>query len=345
MDGILEGLRTQATWCEELGSALYHRLLVAAAADFEAGGPVADLLGGWDGEARRGAVALRLMGAVHALVLAGEEPGLAAHYPSAGGTPRFPEAETAFLDVVRRRAADLPLLPVQTNEVNRSAALLGGFLHLAQRFGRPLRLLEVGASAGLNLGFDRYRYDLGTGAWGPAGSPATVASEWRGAHPPLDAALTVASRGGCDLHPIDVTSPQAARRLLSLVWADQVERFRRLEAALAVAAESPPRVDEAGAAEWAERQLADLPDGHTTVLFHSVVWHYLPEDEQARLRVAIEEAGARLRESGTLAWLRMELTRGIGMQVQVTTWPGGEESVLAACDPHATWVDFSPAAE
>ena len=117
-------------------------------------------------------LALRLMGAVHRLVLAGAAPALAAQFPSAGGEPlralaglhrdgRGPRAASC---------ANWSTDPVQTNETARCTALLGGFLEVARLTGLPLRLLEVGASAGLNLRFDRYRYELGERTWGPPGA-------------------------------------------------------------------------------------------------------------------------------------------------------------------------------
>jgi hypothetical protein len=122
-------------------------------------------------------VALRLMGAVHRLVLRGDAPELAAHYPSAGGRPG--DAWPVFVGVLRDHRDELRRLvknPVQTNEPGRCVALLGGFLEVARVTGMPLRLLEVGASAGLNLRFDRYRYELGDERWGPEDSPLVIRS-------------------------------------------------------------------------------------------------------------------------------------------------------------------------
>jgi hypothetical protein len=127
------------------------------------------------------ALALRLMGAAHRLVLSGEAPALARHYPSVGGEPG--DAWPPFLDLLRERRDELRVLvehPVQTNEPARCAALLGGFLEVARSTGLPLRLLEVGASAGLNLRFDRYRYELGGGRWGPPDSPVVIRARLTG---------------------------------------------------------------------------------------------------------------------------------------------------------------------
>src|SRR5216684_432374 len=104
------------------------------------------------------------MGAVHWLVLEGKVPELALYYPSAGGSRPLEEAWPAFRATVEQNAAalrQLVLHPVQTNEVARSCGLLGGFLMVARETGLPLRLLELGTSAGLNLRWDRYWYQAG----------------------------------------------------------------------------------------------------------------------------------------------------------------------------------------
>jgi hypothetical protein len=191
------------------------------------------------------------MGAVHRLVLRGEAPRLAAQYASAGGRPDTPWP--AFVEVLRDHRDELQRLvnhPVQTNEPNRCAALLGGFLEIARATERPLRLLEVGASAGLNLRFDRYRYELGNQAWGPAESPVTIRARLTAGTPPLGARLEIAARAGCDARPVDPRTDDGRLTLLSYVWADQIERVERLRAALAVAAELEMPVERAGAADW-----------------------------------------------------------------------------------------------
>ena len=106
----------------------------------------------------------------------------------------------------------------QTNEVSRSNAILGGCLHIAARTKQPLDIHEIGSSAGLNLNFDRYHYDLGGREWGSADAAVKIVSPWEGEGnlPPLDAPLTVSSRQGCDLNPLDVSDESARERLLPL---------------------------------------------------------------------------------------------------------------------------------
>ena len=102
-------LRWQAKGCEALGSPFYARLLESAAADLEAGGPVRDVLGGFEVEDRGSAIALRLLAPVHRKVLAGELPQLDRHYPSTGGDgdataawPRFRELMEGHGDWMRK---------------------------------------------------------------------------------------------------------------------------------------------------------------------------------------------------------------------------------------------------
>jgi hypothetical protein len=278
-------------------------------------------------------LANRLMAAVHRLVLCGEAPELAAHYPSVGGMPH--DAWPAFratlrehADVLRARLDD----PIQTNEIARCAPLLGGFLEVAGRTGMPLRLLEIGASAGLNLRFDRYRYELGGAAWGPPESPVVIRARLEG-EPPLSTPLAVSSRAGCDARPVDPTADEGRLTLESFVWADQLERFARLHAACALAAEVEADVAEARAADWIEGQLAEPATGVATIVFHSIVIQYLSDDERGRFEAGLADAGEQATAEAPLAWLRMEPAGDVA-DLRLTLWPGGEELLLAETGFH-----------
>lgn len=297
------------------------------------GDAVYGVLRGHEDDSGPSVLALRLMGAVHRLVLRGDAPELAARYPSTGGRPT--DAWPAFLDVLRDHRDELRELvqhPVQTNEPGRCAPLLGGFLEVAHATGLPLRLLEVGASAGLNLRFDHYRYELGDERWGPADSPLVIRSRLAGAgRPPLDAPLRVASRAGCDPRPVDLRSEEGRLTLTSYVWPDQVERLDRLRAAPDLAAEVDARVERAGAADWIEARLAEPAAGTATVVFHSIVMQYLPAEERERFERAVTGA------SGAVAWLRMEPA---GDMAEVRLALEGEDRLLARAGYHGTPIDW-----
>lgn len=288
-------LRRQAAWCEELGSPLYASLLGAAAVDLEAGGPVADLLAGFEDESGRAALALRLMGAVHRLVLDGTLPDLAGHYPSTGGDGDAAAAWPLFRQaLVDHRAAVVQTLArgCQTNEVGRSAALLGGFLEAAHRARLQLCILEIGASAGLNLRWDRYRYQAFDGAWGDPDSPVRFDHAFD-VPPPLNRTAEVIERKGCDIDPIDPGSEEGALTLRSFVWADQLSRLSTLDGAISLAQEMPVEVERIGAAAFLERELAEPRSGVATVVFHSVFLQYVGEGERLRIAELIEDAERR----------------------------------------------------
>ncbi len=335
---LVDCFRTQARGCALTGSAIYAELLARAADDLARGGLFADLVSTYRGVPILDALPLRVLGAVHAMVLSGTAPTLAAFYPSAGG--HF-EAEAAFRalcdlcgahrDALRDAAA---ALRVQTNEVRRSAVLVAGFLRVAARTGLPLRILEIGSSAGLNLLFDRYRYELGPHRWGDADSPLVLATSWEGAPPDLAAPLRVASRRGCDLAPFDVRDAAHRLRLESFVWPEQLDRLARLRAAIEIAMREPPAIDTAPAGAFVETQLTELPEGVATVLFHSVVWWYIPEAERARITHAMESAGANATRTAPLAWLRMEGATLEEAELRVRLWPDGEDALLARVHWH-----------
>ena len=349
MDSALApSLRLQAQACLALGSPFNAQLLELAADDLDAGGPTAGLLAPWAGQDLRAlmaaAVPLRLLGALHDLVLSADAPALADAYPQPGKAfaagSAWREARRAMTDHAEGLAAFMDHEP-QTNEVRRSAALLGGFLTIAKETGLPLRCFEIAASAGLNLSWDRYRYDLSGAAWGPE-SLVLLPSDWSGALPPLDADVRVVHRQACDRRPVDLKDPVQRRRLQAYVWPDQFDRLERIRAAIEVALASGVDVEPADAVDWTARSAAATA-GAATVIYHSVFCQYMPAESQAALRQAIENIGASATHDAPLAWLRMEPPpeNMAIMEVRLTMWPGGEERVLAVVHAHgasANWL-------
>jgi hypothetical protein len=345
--GIARRLRWQAMWCGRLRSPLYQVLLEEAANDVEQGGPVWGVLEGHEQDPAGSMIALRMMGAVHRLVLEGRAPALARLFPSAGGTLDFDRTWAVFRDTVLERPDDLRELvkrPVQTNEPGRSAALLGGFLLVAAETGLPLRLLEVGASAGLNLRWDRYSYSAGDSVWGERDSPVRFVDPFSEGRPPLHVHASVTEREGCDASPLDPSSEADRLTLTSYVWADQMERLTLLRAALEVAARTPALVEQADAASWLGSRLAKPRHGTATVVFHSIVMQYLDDEARARVLAAMSEAGQRATSSAPVAWLWME-RGGDEADVRLTVWPGGTERLIARAGYHGPpirWLERRP---
>jgi hypothetical protein len=340
LEPLRTALRLQAGGCRHYGSPFYADLLEAGLSEIGRGGPLERAVADWEGDPLRGFLPLRLLGAVHERVLAGAAPELARFYPTAGGRVRMPEAWLAFRDVLEAQRdvlrASLDRWP-QTNEVRRCASLLGGFLWIAERLGRPLHVREIGASAGLNLLWDRYRYALGPHRWGDPDAPVRIEAAWQGGPAPFGARLAVASRAGCDLAPVRIGDPQQVRRLESFVWADQPERLVELRSAVAFARRDPPRLDAASAADWLESELAALEEGAAVVLYHSAVWMYLDPAERGRIRALLDARAAR----APLAWLRQEHRDGVGpVEIRATLWPPGRESLLAEGHPHGRSVHW-----
>ncbi len=150
--------------------------------------------------------------------------------------------------------------------------------------------------------------------------------------------MRVAHRRGCDLDPLDVTSPADRERLLAYVWPDQADRLARVEAAMDVAAADPPRIERAEAAAWTEAALGPdaLEPGVTRVLMHAVALQYAPEETTARIAAHAARVGAAATGEAPFAWLRFEADPEFGERgsLRLTLWPGGGERVLALGDTH-----------
>ncbi|HEV7259393.1 MAG TPA: DUF2332 family protein [Bosea sp. (in: a-proteobacteria)] len=339
---------SQAESCRGLGSP-FTALFCATMAErldrrFAFGRRVLD----WPGNPRADALALRCAGAFNALARSGRAPALTALYP-----PVEPSADTLWNGILAALAGHDAFLtgyldsPPQTNEVKRCAVLLGGALMVARQTGLPLDLIEIGASAGLNLGFDLYRYEMGGCVWGTPTAPVTIRSEWRGALPPLDAPLAIATRRACDLNPLDPGDPEHRARVMSYIWPDQSDRIATTEAAFDAAARQSWRVEQADAAEWIEARLA-VPQAHgqARLMMHTIMWQYLPEAAKRRIEQAMAQAAAAATPEAPLAWLRMEADGQPGSAaVTLAIWPqasshAGGEREIARADYHGRWVEW-----
>lgn len=340
---VMNGLRVQADVCRKMGSPLSGDLLERAAADWLAGGPVRRLLAPWEGVDLKGqfaaAVPLRLIASWHELALSGDDPLMARAYAALDGDTIWRAVSRALVERHDRLAAFMIHEP-QTNEVRRSIALVGGFLEIANRTGLPLRCFEMGASAGLNLSWDRYRYQMGAASWGDPTAAVALDADWSGPTPPTDAAVRVIERAACDRRPTNLADLAQRRRLMAYIWADQTDRLARLAAAIEIALANRVTVEAADALDWVRARVRPQP-GAATVLFHSVVWQYIPAESQAALATLIGEIGAAATAAAPFAWLRMESPGAIArMDIQLTLWPGGETRLLGHSHPHGADIEW-----
>jgi hypothetical protein len=291
---------------------------------------------------------LLLLAAVHYLLLQEPDDPLAAYYPSVAGAAAPPGDPFPLFRAfcLRRQAAITAILAarlVQTNEAQRCASLLPAFgLVASAGGGRPLALVEIGPSAGLNLLWDRYAYDYGpAGQAGPADSPVRLACEARGDRlPPLPRPLPrVVSRVGVDLHPVDVRDAAAVRWLRALIWPDQAARADRFACAVALAQADPPRLVAGDALALLPRLLAEAPPGATLCVLDTFVVVQLAPEQRARLTALLAQAShERAIFRVSIDWPDtphpcVELTRFAGGQA-------GQPALLAYTHAHGRWLEW-----
>jgi hypothetical protein len=276
---------------------LYGALLAEMADDWEVGGVTREIFDGWQDAPARQFPQLRMLAGLFRIVLRGEAPQLEGFYPALGGDLDHHDAWAvvrpvlgAHVDELQESLREAP----QTNEPARTVALLVGLAEAVRRTGlRRVRLLEPGASAGLGLLVDQYRF-VGDGwAAGPVDSRLVVERCAAAGFAPE--AVDVVDRRGCDVAPVDAASDEGAAYLTSFVWPWQLDRHARLAAALQVAREHPVAVDRAPASTWVAERLADVVDDDVlTVVWHSVTRLYWPTEETSAMTAAVDEARARI---------------------------------------------------
>ncbi|WP_282602141.1 DUF2332 domain-containing protein [Paracoccus sp. PARArs4] len=324
---VRDAFRDQARSCRDLGSPLTADICETLAEALQ-DGPVARRVLGWQGDAtsRGDSVPLRVCGALHALVLTGRDPALADAYAARNVSAAL---LLAAIDAHQDFVLDWLNSPPQTNEVARSAALIGAARFLSGQCALPLSLLELGASAGLNLNFDRYHLFTGSGV--------VLTPEWRGDVP--QGSFAVADRCGVDLNPLDARAD--GLRLMAYCWADQEARLARLRAALDLAQTHPARVDAGDAGAWLRERLARPQPGRLRLVFHTVAAQYFPPATAALVGHALEHSPADA--ASPLAHFGMEADGGHGAALTLTLRDGDTRRwSLGRADFHGRWIDWQP---
>jgi hypothetical protein len=340
---VREAYGNQVDYCLANDSPVTARIVAAIAALMDAPAPGAFIarIRDWQGSPLGDAVPMRSAGGLHALYLSGSAPELAPIYRD----ERADDLALVGAAVRSHEAFLLPWLdgPPQTNEAGRSSSFIAGMLWLVRQ-GLPSRFecLEIGSSAGINLMIDRYHYDLGGVQVGPDEPVMRFTPEWRGPPPP-DQRISFASLKGCDVAPVDLRDTVQALRLKAYIWPEHTVRFARLEAAIAAAKAKAPDLVAMNAADFVEQELArPQAPGTTRVLMHSIVWQYVPKDQQERVLAAMNAAAERATPDRRLAWIALEGNRTLlNHGLMVRHWPdGAEETLLAAAHAHGAWLEW-----
>jgi hypothetical protein len=250
----------------------------------------------------------------------------------------------ALRTLVRRNEAELARVMLarltQTNEPARCATLLPALARLPG----PLALIEVGASAGLTLLFDRYSYDYdghliaGSDPDGP-----TLYCAVRGPVPVPVRLPDIAWRAGLDLNPLDVTRDDDVRWLCCLVWPGESDREERLAAAIAAARRDPPPVHRGDLLTDLPALAARAPADATLVIFHSAVLAYVAPQDRERFAQAVRGLAA--------VWLSNEAP-GVVPGLPFTDFREGTfvlgqggRTPLAFTDGHGAWLHWLDGAD
>ncbi|HEX9462255.1 MAG TPA: DUF2332 domain-containing protein [Alphaproteobacteria bacterium] len=301
-----------------------------------------------------------LYAALHDLVLSHPQEALARWYPTVTQGP-VPDEDPgpALREFCAKHEGELQRMvatrSTQTNEVGRCIALVLAFDLIATEVPKPLGLVELGASAGLNLLFDRYHYDYEhIRTLGDETSLVRLRTSFRGAKRPwMPAALPAAGRRiGVDLEPIDVRDGAATQWLQACVFGDQLERQQRLRAALDLARSAPPDLRRGDFIALLPGAAADIPPDQHLCLVTAWAVHYLTADQRRTLDRVVEGIG----QSRDLSWVAAE-PMGVMSQVNepppnpqhhlptllsLTTIRNGvrEGRVLARMHSHAAWIEW-----
>lgn len=243
-----------------------------------------------------------LFGAVHYLLLKGREHPLKNYYQSMTHPPKSIDDETFdhfkdFCELYREEI--IPILSsrlVQTNEVRRCGYLYPVFSWIYTQVEKPLSLIEIGTSAGLQLLWDHYSYSYGTGeTYGNQNARVHISSEVKGDHFPkmLSESPPIASKIGLDLNISDLSDPDDYLWLKSLVWPEHQERLELFDQAAECLRENPVNLVEGDGVQLLTDVVNAVPPDSLICIFHTHVANQIPTESKHELLEKIAKIGSK----------------------------------------------------
>lgn len=347
LSSLKSAFNVQVAACESLGSPFMARICALIGNNLSENGPVWLRIVNWPGDVSPygDSIPLRLAGALHGVVLEGLDAGLAAVYPpnhhEVSDTQLWAAIKTTIeqhSDYILKRLESAP----QTNEVRRAGMLVPGLFEVAQKTAmQNFVMSELGASAGLNLFWDKYFYQFEGKNWGVESAKTRLNPDITGQLPEF-VDLNVVSRAGCDLNPIDLTDQKQQILLLSYLWPDQGERIIRTREAIKLATQNDIHVEASDAVDWLKERLDQYHADAVHVVYHTIAWQYFPDDKKREGEALLNQAGKKATDNAPLAWLRLEADgQTPGAALTLTLWPSGETRILARGDFHGRWLSWN----
>ncbi len=289
-----------------------------------------------------------LFGAVHYLLLRGANDKLSSFYPSMtrefrSGIDAYPYFRAFCLEYEHNIRDLLSSRLVQTNEVARCSYLLPAFAFIAgQNPGFPLSIVDIGASAGLHLLWNRYCYEYNIKVVGDELSRVRIRAKVRGGNPPPIPNIfpRIAFQIGLDLNPVHLTDPDSALWLRALVWPEHKARAIQLKAATKLAIDNPPSLIAGDALETLPSVLNQVPPDSTLCIFHAHTLNQFSLDERARFDSLLDEYSM---ENDVHLLSAEMLTRVDYGTLNLVSIRGGarEYRKLADVDAHGSWLEWT----
>lgn len=297
--------------------------------------------------ARRGQpVPNPLFGAVHYLLLKGKNHPLRSFYPSLVDIPK--KAEDAFPDFrdfcLSFKEEIVPILQekiVQTNEIGRCAYLYPSFCLIYSRVKKPLSIIEIGTSAGLQLLWDHYRYSYGKGkVYGYPSANIQIDSEIQGSRQPflLPESPPVAFRLGVDLHINDLSDQENFLWMRSLIWPEHKKRVKLFEKAAQQRKKHPLQLIEGDAVEILPRLSDKIPENTGICIFHTHVANQIPDKAKLKLMNHIELLG----KNNDVFHLYNNMHDRDHLHLDSYIHGKKSHEVLARTDGHGRWFEWRP---
>lgn len=282
---------------------------------------------------------LRLAGALHGFVLENPDCALAKAYPPAQWDQ---DLIWAGLGKTIAQNADWiatwVMVPPQTNEIRRSSVIAAAARGIFDRYQLPLMVSEVGASAGLNLNFDRYQVAAKGFDFTPRDPILTLTPDWRGG-PVRTGDIPVVDRAGVDIAPLDAQDPRDALKLRAYTWPDQIDRLERLEAALP---HQKTQIERGEAGPWLAKRINLQPENVVHFIYHTVVRQYFDPASEKEFQSALDMAASRATQQRPVAHFSMEYDGAVDSAgLRLSIWPAGICCDLGRADFHGRWVAWT----